>query len=157
MAQKKLRFRVKIEGKEAGVVSAITPPIDVHETFGTKGRVPVKGTINGYPFRSSLMPMGGCHMMPINKALCKSSGTRPGDIVDVVMERDVEERSVEAPPELAKELKKSKSAKARWETLAFTHKKEMAIAISGAKQEQTRKRRLAKVMQVLETGAKWTG
>jgi hypothetical protein len=64
MAQKKLRFRVKIEGKEAGAVLAITPPIDVRETFGTRGRVPVKGTFNGYPFRSSLMPMGGCHMMP---------------------------------------------------------------------------------------------
>jgi len=157
MAEKKFRFRVKIEGKEAGAVSAITPPIDVHETFGTRGRVPVKGTINGYPFRSSLMPMGGCHMMPVNKALCKRSATKPGDIVDVVMERDVEERIVEAPPELATELKKSKSAKARWEELAFTHKKEMAIAISSARQEETRKRRHAKVMRVLETGAKWTG
>jgi len=66
MAEKKFRFRVKIDGKEAGMVSAITPRIDVQETFGTKGRVPVKGTINGYPFRSSLMPMGGCHMMPVN-------------------------------------------------------------------------------------------
>lgn len=155
MADKKLHFRVKIEG--SGAVSAITPPIDVRETFGTRGRVPVKGTINGYPFRSSLMPMGGCHMMPVNKALCESSGTKPGDIVDVVMERDGEERIVKAPPALAKELKRSKKAQERWETLAFTHKKEMAIAISGAKQEETRKRRLAKVMQVLETGAKWTG
>ena len=157
MAEKKFRFRVKIEEKEEGMVSAVTPPIDVQETFGTKGRVPVKGTINGYPFRSSLMPMGGCHMMPVNKALCERSGTKPGDIVDVVMERDVEERIVEAPPELAKELKRSKKAWARWESLAFTHKKEMASSISGAKQEETRKRRLAKVMQVLETGAKWTG
>ena len=157
MAQKKLRFRVKIKGKEAGVVSAITPPIDVRETFGTRGRVPVKGTINGYPFRSSLMPMGGCHMMPVNKALCESSGTKPGDIVDVVMECDVEERIVKAPPALAKELKRSKKAQERWEMLAFTHRKEMAIAISGAKHEETRKRRLVKVMQVLKTGAKWTG
>jgi hypothetical protein len=157
MAQKKLRFRVKIEGKEAGVVSAITPPIDVQETFGTRGRVPVKGTINGFPFRSSLMPMGGCHMMPVNKKLCEGSGTRPGDIVAVVMERDEEQRTVETPLDLAKELKKSKKARERWEKLAFTHKKEMAIAISGAKQEETRKRRLAKVMQVLETGTKWAG
>lgn len=156
MAQKKLRFRVKIGGKEAGV-SAITPPIDVQELFGTKGRVPVKGTINGYPFRSSLMPMGGCHMMPVNKALCESSGTKPGDTVDVVMERDEEERTVAAPPELARELKKSKKAQKRWDSLAFTHKKEMASSVSGAKQEETRKRRLAKVRQVLETGAKWTG
>jgi len=157
MAEKKLRFQVKIEGKEAGVVSAITPPIDVPEIFGTRGRVPVRGTINGFPFRSSLIPCGGPHMMPVNKALCNGAGAGPGDIVDVVMERDAEERTVEAPPVLAKELKKNKAARERWENLAFTHKKEMATAISGAKQEETRKRRLEKVMRVLETGAKWTG
>ena len=81
----------------------------------------------------------------------------PGDTVDVVMERDVEERTVEAPAELKKELAKNKKARQRWEGLAFTHKKEMANSISGAKQEETKKRRLAKVMGILKTGAKWTG
>ena len=157
MAQKKLRFRAKIEGKEAGAVSAITPPIDVFEVFGTRGRVPVKGTINGFPFRSSLMSMGGCHMMPVNKALCQASGSKPGDLVEVAMERDTEERRVEAPPDLARELKKNKAARQHWSVLSLTHKKEMAIAISGAKQEETKRRRLAKVMNVLKTGAKWTG
>ena len=157
MAEKKLRFRLMIQGKEAGVVSAITPPIDVEETFGTRGRVPVRGTINGFPFRSSLMSMGGCHMMPVNKALCDGAGVKPGDIVDVVMERDAEERTVEAPPDLQKELVKSKKAQERWVTLSFTHKKEMANSITGAKQVETKKGRLAKVMQVLKTGAKWTG
>ena len=157
MAEKKLRFRARIEGKEAGVVAAITPPVDVPEMFGTRGRVPVRGTINGFAFRSSLMPMGGCHRMPVNKALCKGAGARPGDIVDVVMARDGDVRTVEAPPELEKELTKSKTARERWDGLAFTHKKEMANSISGAKQEETRKRRLAKVMGVLKTGAKWTG
>jgi len=157
MTDQKLRFRLKIEGKEAGVVSAITPPIDVKETFGTRGRVPVRGTINGFPFRSSLMPCGGPHMMPVNKALCEGAGVKPGDLVDVVMERDEEKRSVEAPPELKKELKKHKKALDKWESLSFTHKKEMAASISGAKQEETKKRRLAKVMDVLKTGTKWTG
>jgi uncharacterized protein YdeI (YjbR/CyaY-like superfamily) len=54
-------------------------------------------------------------------------------------------------------LAKNKVAKANWEKLAFTHKKEMAVWIEGAKQEETRARRLAKVMQVLEKGTKWTG
>lgn len=157
MAEKKLRFRVKIQGKEAGVVSAITPPVDVAEFFGTRGRVPVRGTINGFAFRSSLMSMGGCHMMPVNKALCAGAGAKPGDTVDVMMERDKEERTVEAPPELERELAKSKKAQERWEKLAFTHKKEMANCIRDAKQEETKKRRLAKVMRVLKTGAKWTG
>jgi len=157
MTEKKLRFKAMIEGKEAGVVAAITPPVDVPEFFGTRGRVPVRGKINGFPFRSSLMPMGGCHMMPVNRALCQGAGAKPGDTVDVVMERDEEARTVEAPPELAKELRKSKKAQESWEKLPFTHKKEMAISIRDAKQEETKKRRLAKVMQVLKTGAKWTG
>jgi hypothetical protein len=157
MANEKLRFKVKIEGKEAGVVAAITPPVDVRKVFGTRGRVPVRGTINGFPFRSSLMPMGGCHMMPVNKNLCAGAKVRPGDMVEVLMERDEEERSVEAPPELKMELGKSKKAMANWEKLSFTHQKEMAISIRDAKLEETRVKRLAKVMQVLKTGAKWMG
>ena len=157
MAEKKLRFRAKIQGKEAGVVAAIVPPVDVTEYFGTRGRVPIRGTINGFAFRSSLMPCGGPHMMPVNKALCKGAAAQPGDMVEVVMERDVEERTVEPPAELKKQLEKNKKAQARWEQLAFTHKKEMANSILGAKQEETRNRRLAKVMEVLNTGAKRTG
>ena len=156
-SEKEFRFRLSIQGKEAGVVSAILPPIDVKETFGTRGRVPVRGTINGFPFRSSLMPCGGPHMIPVNKTLCEGAGVKPGDIVDVVIERDEDERIVVAPPELQKELAKNKKAQERWEKLAFTHKKEMANSINSAKQEETKKRRLAKVMQVLKTGAKWTG
>lgn len=156
-AEKKLRFRARLVGKEAGVVAAITPPVDVPEYFGTRGRVAIRGTINGFAFRSSLMPMDGCHMMPVNRQLRQGAKAEPGDMVDVVMERDSAERTVAAPAELKKELAKSKQAQERWEALAFTHKKEMANSISGAKQEETRKRRLAKVMQVLKSGAKWTG
>lgn len=157
MAEKKLRFQAKIQGKEAGVVAAIAPPVDVIEWFGTRARVPIRGTINGFPFRSSLMPCGYARMMPVNKTLCQGAGVKPGDIVDVVMERDAEERTVEAPPELERELAKNKTARTRWDELAFTHKKEMALAISGAKQDETKKRRLEKVMRVLKTGEKWSG
>jgi uncharacterized protein DUF1905/bacteriocin resistance YdeI/OmpD-like protein len=157
MTEKKLRFRARIEGKEAGVVAAITPPVDVPEVFGTRGRVPVRGTINGFPFRSSLMPMGGSHMMPVNKTLRQGAGAGPGDVVDVVMERDEEARTVEAPPELRKELAKNKKAQERWDGMSFSNKKEMAISIREAKQDETKKRRLAKVMKILKTGAKWLG
>ena len=103
------------------------------------------------------MPMGGCHMMPVNKTLCAGAGVKPGDTVEVMMEQDEEERTVDAPPVLKKELAKNKTARANWEKLSFTHKKEIAICIAGAKQEETRARRLAKVMQILKTGAKWAG
>jgi anaerobic selenocysteine-containing dehydrogenase len=157
MAKQELRFTAKIEGKEAGVVAAIAPPVDVPQFFGTRARVPIRGTINGYPFRSSLMPCGGRRMMPVNRKLCEGAGVQPGDIVDVVMERDEEERTVEAPAVLKKQLGENKAAQANWNKLSFSHKKEMALAITGAKQEETRTRRLTKVMKILETGAKWTG
>jgi hypothetical protein len=157
MAKQSLQFKAKIEGKEAGVVAAITPPVDVPEFFGTRARVPIRGTINGFPFRSSLMPMGGCHMMPVNKTLRNGAGAKPGDTVDVVMERDDEERTVGMPAVLKEAVAKHKTAKGNWEKLPFTHKKEIALWIEGAKKEETRARRLAKAVQVLEKGTKWTG
>ncbi len=95
--------------------------------------------------------------MAVNKTMREGAKVEAGDEVDVVMERDLEERTVEAPPDLKKELARNKKAQARWDELAFTVKKEMANTITGAKQQETKKRRLAKVMQVLKTGAKWTG
>src|SRR5579863_6727297 len=129
MAEKKLRFQAMIQGREAGVVAAIAPPVDVVEYFGTRARVPIRGTINGFAFRSSLMPCGNVRMMPINQTLRRGAGVKPGDLVDVAMERDDEARTVEAPPELKKELAKSKKSQEWWDGLSFTHKKEMANSI----------------------------
>jgi hypothetical protein len=67
--------------------------------------------------------------MPVNQALCQAAGAKPEDVVEVVMERDAEERMVEARPERMKELAKSKSARKRGDELAFTRKKEIANSI----------------------------
>lgn len=157
MVEKKIRFKVKLVGQEGSSATGFYAPFDVPATFGTRARVPVRGTINGYAFRSSLMPMGGGYCIAVNKTMREGAKVKVGDEVDVVLERDEEARTVEAPAELTRELKKNKVARERWSELAYTTKKEMAISIIGAKQEETRKRRLAKVMSVLETGAKWAG
>jgi hypothetical protein len=157
MANKKIRFKVKLVGQEGSSATGFYAPFDVPATFGTRARVPVRGTINGYAFRSSLMPMGGEYCIGINKTMREGAKVKVGDEVDVVLERDDEERIVEAPVELARQLKKNKAAQDRWEGLAYTTKKEMANAISGARQEETKRRRLAKVISVLESGAKWAG
>jgi hypothetical protein len=154
---KALKFKVKLDGMDSSEVAALAAPFDVEEIFGTRARVPVKGTINGFPFRSSLMPMRGCHRMVVNKAIRDGAGVKPGDTVSVVMERDDSERTVVPPPQLKKELSKSKAAKANWEKQSFSNKKEMARSIVEVKQETTRARRLAKVIDILKNGKKWTG
>jgi hypothetical protein len=83
---KKLEFTVNLEGK--GTSGAWwSAPFDVIKVFGTRARVPVPGTINGFAFRSSLMAMGGCHGMAINKSMRDGAGVKAGDAVSVVMER----------------------------------------------------------------------
>jgi hypothetical protein len=156
MAEKMLKFTVKLQSEAGSSAAWLDAPFDVQETFGTKARVPVRGTINGFPFRSSLMPMGGCHGMAVNKTMREGGNCKAGDKVKVQMQRDTEERVVETPPGLTKELGRHKQAKANWEKLAFTHKKEMAKYIAEAKRAETKKRRLAKVVEVLKNGIKWT-
>ena len=154
---KMLQFKVKLEGAPGMEVAAVRAPFDVMDVFGTRARVPVRGTINGFPYRSSLMPMGGCHRMVVNRGMRLGAGVRAGDTVSVVMERDDAPRTVTPPPRLKQKLAKSKAAQANWEKLSFTHKKEMARSIVEVKREQTRARRLAKVMDVLKNGKKWAG
>jgi len=154
---KKLKFKVKLYGREWGEGAALSAPFDVEKTFGTIARVPVRGTINGFPFRSSLMPMGGCHRMVVNKQMRAGAGVKAGEVVTVVMERDEAPRTVEIPDLLKKEFAKSKVARGNWEKQSFTNQKEMARSITEVKQEEARSRRLTKVMEVLKGGKKWTG
>ena len=66
-------------------------------------------------------------MMPVNKLLLAGADAQPGDVVDVVMERDEEERTVEAPPLLKKAL--AKNANDRYPTCL-----EFVDALAGALQ-----------------------
>lgn len=153
---KKFEFKVKLGGHSTAMCF-MRPPFDVVEVFGTKARVPVRGTINDFPFRSSLSNMGTGHCMPVNKTLREGGKCKAGDVVKIVLERDDEKRVVEPPALLKKELTKSKTAQANWEKMSFTNQKEIALSIANAKQEDTRARRLAKAMDILKNGKKWTG
>jgi hypothetical protein len=154
---KALEFDIVLDGMEGSEVAALSAPFSVEEVFGTRARVPVRGTINGYPFRSSLMPMGGCHRMVVNQTMRKGAGVKAGDKVRVVMERDTAARAVAVPPPLKKLLSGNKRAQSSWEKRSFTHQKEMARWITEAKRDDTKQRRLAEIMRLLKTGEKWPG
>jgi len=157
MAGKRIEFKVILMKAQDSQATGIIAPKQVVDFFATRGRVPVRGTINGYAFRSSLMPMGGCHMMGVNKSMREGAGVKAGDTLDVMMERVLEERTVEAPAQLKRALAKHRKAQANWDKMSYSHKKEIARWIAEAKQEETRARRLAKSMEILKMGTKWTG
>ena len=99
MAAKALRFNVKLDGQKGSSVASLTPPFDVIEAFGTKARVPVRGTINGFAFRSSLMPMGGCHFMVVNKTIRDGANVKAGDVVNVPVGEQHRGRPEPVPPD----------------------------------------------------------
>src|SRR5271165_5860231 len=111
---KQHKFKVKLFGQDGSSVAALKPPFDVVEVFQRTGRVPVRGTINGFPFRSSLMNMGDGHMMAVNAGLRAGGKCKAGDTVKVVMELDEEERNVEVPAHLKKIIYSDPQAKERW-------------------------------------------
>ena len=146
---KPLRFKIRLFGAHGMETAALKPPFDVVEAFQRKGRVPVKGTINGFPFRSSLMNMGDGHMMVVNAELRAGAKCKAGDIVSVVMELDEEKRTVEVPAYLKKIIAADPATKNAWAKLAFTHQKEHVRAIEGAKRPETREKRIAAMMEML--------
>ena len=149
------RFRVLLEKHESSEATGIKIPFDVEKVFGTRARVPVRGTINGFPFRSSIFPMGdGHHYMAVNKETRAGAGARGGEIVSVRMERDEEPRTITPPPDFARALRANREARAMWDKLSYTHQKEHAKALAEAKRPETRARRIEKAIAQLAAGKK---
>jgi len=150
------KFKAKLTAIGPGGAWTILPvPFNVAEVFGTKGRVPVAGTMNGFAFRNSLMPEGdGTHRMMVGKELQTGAKARAGDIVSVVLKRDDEVRSVEVPAELTAALKKNKPAAKFFAALSPSCKAEYSTWISAAKQAETRTSRAAKAVEMLTAGKK---
>lgn len=129
------------KGMDAGYVEF---PYDVFETYGVKGQVKVKVLFdNKINYRGSLSKMGfNCHVIGITKEIRQQLNKSFGDTVDIKIERDLEVREVNIPKDALDLLNNNPNAKAYFETLSFTNRKEYIVWIESAKKEETRKNRL---------------
>jgi hypothetical protein len=146
-------FRGVIEATGSGG-AFVTVPFDVEQAFGKK-RVPIHATFDGVPYRGSLVRMGGpSHLLPILKEIREAIGKQPGDEVEITLEEDTAIRTVEVPPDLAAGFESAPVARANFEKLAYTHRREYVRWIEEAKREQTRKDRVARALEMLAEGKK---
>ncbi len=93
----------------------------------------------------------------MTNAFRKQLGVQEGDTVEVELDRDDQPREVNVPPELQQELDADDQARAAFEQLSFTHKREYAEWIASAKRADTRERRLARALEMLRAGEKTPG
>jgi hypothetical protein len=95
-------------------------------------RFPVRARVNGYEWRTSVARMGGEFLLGLNRAVREAAGVEAGQTVEVMLELDEAPREVEVPAALATALDTDPVAKAAFEGLAFTHRKEYARWIEEA-------------------------
>jgi hypothetical protein len=115
-------------------------------------RFPVKATVAGYTWRGSVARMRGEFLLGLNREVREAAGVEAGDTVPVVLARDTEERTVEVPEDLTTALAGDAEAKAAYEGLAYTHRKEFARWVGEAKKAETRERRAAQATEMLREG-----
>lgn len=131
-------------------------PYDVLELYGVKGQVKVKALIDGkVTYRGSLSKMGTtCHTLGITQAIRKELGKELGDTIHIVLEQDKEPREVILPEEVVALFSKHPKAKAFFDKLSYTDRKEYIVWITSAKREETRQNRLSLLIEKLENGRK---
>jgi len=144
-------FQAKLNGDESrkDASAAFTPPFDTREVWG-KAKLPVKVTINGYTWRSTVGNRRGIQYIVVNAAARRNACVKAGDFVTIALEPDTEKREIEIPAPLQKALGGKLTQKLN--ALSFTHKKEFIVWYSAAKKEGTRARRVEQMKQMLATG-----
>jgi len=141
-----VRTKILRAGKTA---TGIEFPTSVVEALGAGKRPPVRVTINGYTYRSTVAVMGGKYMLGVSADVREAAGVAGGDVVDVDVELDTATREVTVPPELRKALARNPKAKKFFDQLSYSKKRLYTLPIEKAKTAETRQRHLAKAINEL--------
>lgn len=147
-----MRFSTHIQlgGKTA---TGFEVPAEVVEGLGAGRRPPVRVTINGYTYRTTIAVMGGAYLIPLAAENRAGAGVAAGDDVEVDIELDTEPREVEVPADLAEALDRDAGVRRRFDASSYTRRKEIVRSVVEAKTADTRQRRIAKAVAGLEAEA----
>lgn len=128
----------------------IRTPFDVGKVWGTRGRLKVRGEINGFGFRTSLFPSRhGGHIMIVNKRMQAGGKVGPGKIAQFRMRPDLEERTVSPPSELKALLAEDRGLRRWYDRLNYSTRKDIANWITDVKSAEARQRRAEQIAERL--------
>jgi hypothetical protein len=146
-----MRFRTTIElgGKTA---TGMRVPEEIVARLDSGKRPPVRVTIGGYTYRSTVAAYTGDYFLPVSAEVRERARVAAGDEVDVDIELDTEPRDVEVPPDFAAALDSDLAAQRFFDTLSYSNKRRIVIGINDAKTAETRQRRIDKAVDMLRAG-----
>jgi hypothetical protein len=135
---------VELGGKTA---TGIPVPEEVVAALGDSRRPAVLVLVGGHRYRTTIARMGGRYLIPLSAENRQAAGVAAGDQVRVTVELDKAERTVAVPDDLGSAL--DPEARAFYDTLAFSHRKEWVRWIEEAKKPETRATRIARTVAAL--------
>jgi hypothetical protein len=127
-------------------------PEEVVRALGKGGRPPVRVTLNGYTYRSTIAPMYGRYLVGVSAANRAAAGVAGGETHDIELELDEADRSVALPDDFAAALASEPEARATFERLSPSNQGYHVTLLDGAKSPDTRARRLEKSIAALREG-----
>ncbi|MGB9005095.1 MAG: YdeI/OmpD-associated family protein [Candidatus Aminicenantales bacterium] len=144
--------QIKFEGvihQQEGGGAFVYFPHDVEKLYGVKGRVPVKVTFDGIPYRGSMVKMGSDrHILLILKEIRERLKKGRGDKLRVTVDLDDAPRVVTLSRDVEAACKRA-GVLERYRALSYSHQREYALWIEAAKQAETRQRRIEKSIAAL--------
>ena len=144
-----LLFESRLESDQDACFIRVPP--EVMMALGDKKRLPVKVTINGYPYRTTVAVYGGKFHLGVRREIREAAGVTAGDRLTVGLEYDAELRTVDLPDALRAALEADAALAAAFEKLSYTRKKEFVQWVAGAKRPETQRRRMEQMMAMLRT------
>lgn len=125
-------------------------PFNTEELFSTTGRVPVRVSFEGVPYRGSMVRMGSeRHILIVLKEIRAKIQKTFGDEIEIVVELDEQPREIVLADDIQEELEKNAIAQAAFLKLAYSHQREYVLWIEAAKKDETRRRRIEKMITKL--------
>ncbi len=129
--------------------TGIRVPVQVVDLLGAGRRPPVRVTVAGHTYRSTVAVMGGSFVVPLSAENRSRAGVGAGDDVDVRLELDTQPREVTVPDDLAAALDAEPAARACFDGLSASRRRGYVLAVEGAKTAATRERRITKAVAEL--------
>jgi len=145
------RFEARLERLRSSLNWIIVRiPFDAAKLWGLRGRIKVKGEINGFPFRTSLFPTReGWHFLLVNKRMQKGARAFEGSTAHLQMELDTEERIVAIPEELKRFLNQDRSLRRWYDELNYSTRNDIAKWVTEPKSAEARMRRAEQIAERL--------
>ncbi len=152
MSRKHIRARLIGDGPH-GSWARLQIPFNVEDTYGTKGRVPVRAMFGRTEFRTSIFPNGdGTHYLMVNRDMQAAAGTGVNETVSITLWRDSVPDEPAVPRDLAAALAKNRAAGRTFAELPPSARREYVQWIESAKLEQTRAGRVTSAVKLLASG-----